>query len=108
MRRTLTLAFALLTLTAGLAQAAEFVTPTRPLPIYQTAPGAYFQGKGAQIGTAQPNERCEVLQRATVPVLLRSEEWLRIRIARSPTPIEGWIFAGAGGAPATNVAPLSQ
>lgn len=104
MRRIL--GFALLMFSLSYAAALEIVTPIRAIPIYQNPPGTFFQGKGEQIGMAQPNERCEVLQRRVVPVPTRSELWLRIRIVRGTSSIDGWIFAGREGSAESNVKSL--
>src|SRR5262245_39404346 len=104
MWRIIALVFALLALNPDHAAAVDLVTPVRPLPVYDQPPTA-FQSRGAVITTVQPNERCEVLQRRTSQVLLRTEIWMRVRIARTP-PVLGWIFAGREGSADQNVRPL--
>jgi hypothetical protein len=111
MRRTLAIGLLMLGLgvpslvVPSLGQMAklEFVTPLAPIPIFRTPPGAFFQGKGVPFETAHPNERCEVLERRTVPAFTSSEVWLRIRIVRGSSSIDGWIFARREGSGDANV-----
>jgi len=78
------------------------VTPTSVLPIRDSPPGNFFQGKGAQIGVANPGEQFFVLQQLAVRTIAGSEDWLKIQSASNRSLI-GWIFAGPSGSPPANV-----
>ncbi len=84
--------------TASHAFAEELVAPKAQLPLRAQPPGTFFQGKGAQIGEARPNERYRILDRKTVPTIVGAEQWLRVQSATDPNK-SGWIYGGSATEP---------
>jgi hypothetical protein len=98
MRTTITVAVAILILTATYAMAQEVVVPNAPLPLRATPPGTFFQGKGDQIGDASPSEQYRVLERTSVPTIFGDEQWLRVQSVVDPRKY-GWIYGGTSAQP---------
>jgi hypothetical protein len=79
------------------------VTPVADLPLRNAPPGSFFQGKGVEIGTIRPGEQFRVLRQTAVSTLAGSQDWIEVQSVANPA-IVGWVFVGASGAPAPNVA----
>lgn len=78
------------------------VTPVADLPLRDSPPGSFFQGKGAEIGMIRPGEQFRVLRQATVSTLAGSQDWIEVQSVANPA-VAGWVFVGASGAPSPNV-----
>ena len=90
--KLVTLTIAILVLTTY-AMAQDVVVPKGQLPLRQTPPGTFFQGKGDQVGTVLPRESYRVLERKAVPTIAGTEQWLKVQSVENPTK-QGWIYAG--------------
>lgn len=91
---------------ATLAHGQETGTTIRPkgdLPLRSAPPGAFFQDKGAQLGTAKPDEIYRVIDSKRVPTLFGSESWVKVQAIREPDK-SGWIFGGSSSDPIANIA----
>jgi len=70
------------------------VVPRVEVPIRTTPPG-FFQFKGDQIGTTEPDQRYLVLERRAVPSILGTEEWLLLQpISPNDAAPSGWSYGG--------------
>ncbi len=78
------------------------VTPVATLPLRDSPPGSFFQGKGVEIGTINPGEQYRVIRQATVSTLAGSQDWIEVQSVANPA-VAGWVFVGASGAPSPNV-----
>ncbi len=78
------------------------VTPVAVLPLRDSPPGSFFQGKGAEIGTIKPGEQYRVLRQTTVLTLVGSEDWIEVQPASNPASV-GWVFVGPSGTSSPNV-----
>jgi hypothetical protein len=78
------------------------VTPVADLPLRDSPPGSFFQGKGVEIGTIKPGEQYRVIRQTTVSTLAGSQDWIEVQSVANPA-VAGWVFVGASGAPSPNV-----
>jgi hypothetical protein len=78
------------------------VTPVATLPLRDSPPGSFFQGKGVEIGTINPGEQYRVIRQTTVSTLAGSQDWIEVQSVANPA-VAGWVFVGASGAPSPNV-----
>jgi hypothetical protein len=104
-RRFLALFFvALLSLAPALAEdfTGAIVTPVAALPLRDSPPGSFFQGKGVELGTINPGEQYRVIRQTTVSTLAGSQDWIEVQSVANPA-VAGWVFVGASGAPSPNV-----
>lgn len=82
-------------LLSSFAFAQEVVTPRADLPIRESPPGTFFEGKGAQIGTANPGDEYRVLEKRDVPTIVGVEKWLKVAPLDDPAK-SGWAYGGTG------------
>jgi len=104
-RRFVALFFvALLSLAPALAEdfTGATVTPVAALPLRDSPPGSFFQGKGIEIGIINPGEQYRVIRQTTVSTLSGSQDWIEVQSVANPA-VAGWVFVGASGAPSPNV-----
>jgi hypothetical protein len=80
---------------AQAADAQGVVTPSAELPIRESPPGTFFQGKGSQIGVATPGDEYRVLDERSVPTLTGVEKWLKVEPLGDPSKA-GWAYDGTG------------
>lgn len=71
----------------------EVVTPNADIPIRESPPGNFFQGKGSQIGTATPGDEYRVLEERDVPTIVGVEKWLKVEPLDDPSK-SGWAYGG--------------
>jgi hypothetical protein len=95
---------AVLSLSPALAQdwTGAIVTPAAELPLRDSPPGSFFQGKGAEVGIIKPGEQYRVLRQTTVSTLAGRQDWIEVQSVANPA-ITGWVFVGVAGAPTPNV-----
>jgi len=104
-RRLIAMLFvAVLSLVPALAEdfTGAVVTPVAALPLRDSPPGSFFQGKGTEIGTINPGEQYRVLRQTTVSTLTGSQDWIEVQAVANPA-VAGWVFVGVSGAPTPNV-----
>lgn len=70
------------------------VRPQGELPL-RSAPPGFFTGKGAQIGTVEPDNNYVILERKSVPSVFGNEEWIKLQ-AVTPDGSAGWVLGGRG------------
>jgi hypothetical protein len=78
------------------------VTPVAALPLRDSPPGSFFQGKGVEIGTIKPGEQYRVIRQTTVSTLTGRQDWIEVQSVAGPATT-GWVFVGASGASSPNV-----
>lgn len=71
----------------------SIVVPVAPQPLRADPPG-FFQGKGAEVGVISPDEKYIVLDQKSVPSMIGSETWVRLKAANSE--LTGWSLYGRG------------
>lgn len=70
------------------------VVPRVEMPMRTTPPG-FFQLKGDQIGTTEPDQKYVVIERRAVPSILGTEEWLLLQSVSQDEPAtSGWSYGG--------------
>ena len=83
------------------------ISPKTNLPLRQSPPGAFFKGKGEQIGEAKKDETLRVIDKKIVPTVFGSEDWLKVQSSTNPAK-EGWIFSGPSDSNDSNVTDAAQ
>ena len=80
------------------------VTALFGLPLRDSPPGNFFQGKGAEVGAVNPGEQFHVVQQVTVSTLAGSEDWIQVQSADGSRV--GWVFSGPSGVASANFSRL--
>src|SRR5271168_1981090 len=100
-RRSTCIALGWLLLSTMPASAQALVSPVGELPIRSAPPAGFFQGMGAQVETAKPDETYTIQQQVTVPTITGGQVWSKIQ--QSDGNKAGWVYSGPSSSSSTNL-----